>query len=269
MNEILFLLPAFLACLVLTGIHTYLGVHVISRGVIFVDIALAQIAALGMLTALMFGFEPEAQATYFFGLAFTFLGAGFFAFFRDERVSQEAVIGVSFAVSSALAILVASKMPHGSEHLTFVLSGNILWVGWPLILKTALIYLLLGILHYFIREKLLLVSTDPAEAKRRGLKLWFWDLIFYFSFGLVITSSVQMGGILLVFSFLIVPASCATLFFQRMRKKIFFGWAVGLATSALGIALSYFYDLPTGPTIVTAFGLALLLSFLASRLKRV
>ncbi len=259
MTEFLFLLPAFLACVVLTGIHTYLGIHVISRGVIFVDIALAQIAALGMMVAFYFGFEPESQVTYFFALTFTFIGALFFAFFRDERLSQEALIGVSFAVSSALAILLASQLPHGSEHLKFILSGNILWTSWPLILKTAVIYLLLGLFHYFIREKLLLISTNPGEARRRGYKIWLWDLVFYISFGLVITSSVQMGGILLVFSFLIVPASCATLFFTKLRNKIFFGWAVGILTSMAGIAASFFYDLPTGPAIVTGFGIALAL----------
>ncbi len=261
MSAALFLLPAFVACLVLTGIHTYLGIHVVSRGVIFVDIALAQIAALGMTVAFLVGFQPETQTAYFFAVGFTCLAALFFAFFRHEKIPQEAVIGVSFAVSSALAILAADRIPHGSEHLKYILSGNILWVSWPHIIKTAAIYLAIGLFHYFFRRPFLLVSTNHGEATRRGLKVWFWDLMFYVTFGLVITSSVQIGGILLVFSFLIVPALCSFLFFEGLRARIFLGWAIGAVVSLAGIAASYVWDLPTGPTIVAGFGLALVLSF--------
>jgi zinc/manganese transport system permease protein len=262
MNPIIFLIPALLACLILTGIHTYLGIHVITRGVIFVDIALAQIAAFGMTFAFLFGFEPHSQAAYFFALGATIIGAIFFAYFRDDKVPQEAIIGVSFAVSSALGILVADRLPHGMEHLKYVLSGDILWVTWHQLIKTAIIYSLLGLFHYFLRRKFLLVSSNPEEASRRGMKIWFWDLLFYLSFGLVITSSVQMAGILLVFSYLIVPACCATLFYEGLRQKVFFGWAIGIFTSVIGISISYLYDLPTGPAIVTAFGIALLVSFI-------
>ncbi|HSA60070.1 MAG TPA: metal ABC transporter permease [bacterium] len=266
MNAFVFLLPAFAACLILTGIHTYLGIHVVSRGVIFVDIALAQIAALGMTVAFLVGFEPGSQTAYFFALGFTCLAALFFAYFRHERIPQEALIGVSFAVSSALAILLSDRIPHGSEHLKYILSGNILWVSWPHIVKTALIYLVIGLFHYALRGRFLLVSTDPEEAARRGLKVWLWDLMFYVSFGLVITSSVQIGGILLVFSFLIVPALCSMLFYGGLRGRIFMGWAVGTVTSVGGIAASYFWDLPTGPAIVAGFGLALLVSLGIKRL---
>lgn len=263
-----FLLPAFAACLVLTGIHTYLGIHVVSRGVIFVDIALAQIAALGMTVAFLVGFQTETQAAYFFALGFTCLAALFFAYFRDDKIPQEAIIGVSFAVSSALAILLADRIPHGSEHLKYILSGNILWVSWPQILKTAVIYAAIGLFHYLFRRPFLLVSTDRAEALRRGRKVWFWDLMFYVSFGLVITSSVQIGGVLLVFSFLIVPALCGMLFFGGLRARIFLGWTIGSVVSLAGIAASYAWDLPTGPTIVAGFGLALLVSFGARRLRK-
>lgn len=266
MSGILFLLPAFLACLVLTGIHTYLGIHVISRGVIFVDIALAQMAALGMTVAFLLGYPPESQTAYFFALGFTFLGALFFAYFRDDRLPQEAIIGVSFAVSSALAILLADAVPHGSEHLKYILSGNILWVSWDQILKTAIIYGILGLIHYLLREKFLLVSTNPEEARRRGLRLWIWDLFFYISFGLVITSSVQIGGILLVFSFLIVPGLCSMLFVEGLRGRLILGWLIGALTSLLGITASYLWDSPTGPMIVVAFGGVLFLLLSAKRM---
>lgn len=265
MNILLFLLPPLVACLVLTGIHTYLGLHVISRGVIFVDIALAQIAALGMTVAFVLGFELDSQTAYFFGLGFTLVGAMFFAFFRDDVIPQEAFIGVSFAVSSAVSLLLADKAPHGAEHLKFILNGNILWVSWPQIIKTALIYSVLGFIHYRVRKKMFLVSCNPAEAQKRGLKIKLWDLFFYVSFGLVITSSVQMAGILLVFSFLIVPALCSMLFFQEMKPRLLLGWGLGILGSVGGIAGSYAWDLPTGSIIVAFFGLILLLSVMVSR----
>lgn len=262
MNIISFLLPAFVACLVLTGIHTYLGIHVISRGVIFVDIALAQIAALGMTVAFMLGHSPETQTAYFYGLGFTFLGALFFAYFRDDKLPQEALIGVTFAVSSALSLLLADKIPHGSEHLKYILNGNILWVSWPIILKTSVIYAILGLIHYFIRHQLMLVSSSLKEAKRKGYKIWAWDLAFYLTFGLVITSSVQIGGILLVFSFLIVPALCSFIFFTDLRRRLILGWSIGTLTSFTGLSVSYFWDSPTGATIVVCFGVVLAVSLI-------
>lgn len=260
MSIFVFLLPAFVACLVLTGIHTYLGIHVIKRGVIFVDIALAQMAALGITLAFMLGFEPDTTVAYLFAVGFTFLGALFFTFFRAEVGRQEALIGVVFAVSSALSLLMADRLPHGAEHIKYILTGNILWVTWPQIIKTAILYLILGAFHFVLRNKLLMISSNPETATRAGLNLKRWDLFFYVTFGLIITSSVQIGGILLVFAFLIVPALSSLLFFDSLRGQIFLGWMIGSVTSLAGIGLSYVADLPTGATIVVAFGLALLIS---------
>lgn len=269
LTPFLFLLPPLIACLVLTGIHAYLGIHVVSRGVIFVDIALAQIAALGMTVAILFGHEPESTAAYFFALGFTSVGAVFFATFRNSKIPQEAIIGVSFAVSSAAAILIAEALPHGAEHLRYILSGNILWVTWPQIIKTAVLYTFLGGFHFLMREKFLLMSLHPEEAARRGLSLWKWDLLFYLSFGLVITSSVQIGGILLVFSFLIVPALCSLLFSESLRGRLLLGWFIGALVSSAGIAASYRWDMPTGPTIVAGFGAVLVLSLLVKRMTAI
>lgn len=268
MNGIAFLLPAFIACLVLTGIHTYLGMHVIKREIIFLDIALAQIAALGITVGHLWHFEPDSTAAYLFALGFTSLGALFFTFVKSKRVPQEAIIGVAFAVSSALGILVADHLPHGGEHLKYILSGNILWVTWPQILKTALIYGLIGLFHYYYRAQFWRLSGEMGDsAGKNGVKRW--DLFFYLSFGLVITSSVQMGGILLVFSFLIVPALCSVLFFSALRSRLCFGWAVGSGSSLIGIGLSYSLDWPTGPAIVATFGLVLTMCFLIRALARV
>ena len=266
MSELIFLLPAFVACLVLTGIHTYLGMHVIQREVIFLDIALAQIAALGMTVGHLWHFEPDSTAAYLCALFFTTLGAVFFTFVKTQRVPQEAIIGVAFAVSSALGILVANRLPHGGEHLKYVLSGNVLWVTWPQIVKTALIYGAIGLFHYCYRRQFWRLSkASRTESERLEGTRW-WNLLFYLTFGLVITSSVQIGGILLVFSFLIVPAICSVLFCNSVRSRLCLGWAIGVLSSIVGISLSYAMDWPTGPAIVATFGVVLSISFLVRAL---
>jgi len=256
------LLPAFVASLILTGIHAYLGVHVVERGVIFVDLSLAQIAALGTTVAYLMGHDLHSPTAYFYSLGFTFAGAAIFSFsrvHRKTRVPQEAVIGIVYAVSAAVAILVMSKATQETEHLKEMLVGNILSVTWPELLKTAVLYSLVGLFHYALRERFLLISMNEAEAERRGWNIRFWDFLFYVSFGFVVTSSVAIAGVLLVFCFLIVPSVTAMLFSERLGPRLAIGWTMGALVSAGGVALSYTLDLPTGATIVGTFGVALLL----------
>jgi zinc/manganese transport system permease protein len=251
------LLPAFVASLILTGIHAYLGVHVVERGVIFVDLSLAQIAALGTTAAYLAGHEPHSTVAYLFSLGFTFIGAVVFAFsrvHRSTRIPQEAVIGIVYAVSAAAAILLMSKATQETEHLKEMLVGNILSVTWPELGKTALLYGLVGAFHFAFREHFLLISMDEEEAERRGWNVRFWDFLFYASFGFVVTSSVAIAGVLLVFCFLIVPSVTAMLFSERLGPRLVIGWTMGVLVSAEGVLLSFYLDLPTGATIVTAFG---------------
>jgi zinc/manganese transport system permease protein len=188
----LLLLP-FVACLILTGIHCYLGIHIVSRGVIFVDLALAQVAALGSTAALLAGYELHSTEAYLIALVFTFVGAGLFALGRvhDESVPQEAIIGIVYAVSSAAAILVLDKAPHGEEAIKDMLVGSILFVTWLQILKISVIYLAVGLLHFLLRKKFLLISMNPSLARESGLWIRLWDFIFYVTFGFVVTSSVR------------------------------------------------------------------------------
>ncbi len=261
MAEFLSLMAApFAACLVLTGIHAYLGLHVIERGVIFVDLALAQVAALGATVGFLFGFGLHSGASYLFSLGFSFLGALVFAFtrFREERIPHEAIIGVVYAVAAAGSILVLSRAPEGGEELKSLLVGHLLLVGWPEVGKVALIYGAIGLLHWLARRPLLLISQSPSEAFAKGMPVRLWDLFFYMTFGFVVTSSVEMAGVLLVFSFLIVPAICGVFLGKGIGQRLAIGWGVGVLTSVLGIAASCFWDLPTGATIVCAFGLILL-----------
>src|SRR5881398_2778828 len=259
-----FLLAPFLASLILTGIHAYLGVHVVERGVIFVDLALAQIAALGATTAILIGMDPHGGASYWISLGFTFLGALIFSLARTRRghIPQEAFIGIAYAVASAAAILAMSKATGETEHLKDMLVGNILAVSRHDVFKTAILYGVIGLFHYIFRHRFLLISTDTAEAERRGMSIRFWDFLFYASFGFVVTSSVAIAGVLLVFCYLIVPSVGAMLFADRVGRRLAIGWTMGTLVSALGVYFSVLLDLPTGATIVCTFGAVLVSMFL-------
>lgn len=263
MEIFLFLLAPFVASLILTGIHAYLGVHVVERGVIFVDLALAQIAALGATVAIVVGMDPHGRGSYWISLGFTFLGAAIFAFARTRRghIPQEAFIGIAYSVASAMAILLMSKATGETEHLKDMLVGNILAVSWPEVRKTAILYALVGIFHYVFRKKFLLISMNHEKADSLGISVRFWDFLFYASFGFVVTSSVAIAGVLLVFCYLIVPSVGAMLFADRIGPRLAIGWTMGTLVSALGCYLSVQLDTPTGATIVVTFGGVLVLMF--------
>jgi zinc/manganese transport system permease protein len=258
-----FLVWPFVASLILTGIHAYLGVHVVERGVIFVDLALAQIAALGATIAILIGMDPHGQGAYWLSLAFTFIGAAIFAFARTRRnhIPQEAFIGIAYAVASAAAILAMSKATGETEHLKDMLVGNILAVDRHEVIKTAILYGVIGLFHYIFRHKFLLISTNPVEAEARGMSIRFWDFLFYASFGFVVTSSVAIAGVLLVFCYLIVPSVGAMLFADRVGRRLAIGWTMGTLVSALGVYFSVLMDLPTGAAIVCTFGAVLVVMF--------
>ncbi len=263
MEMLQFLVLPFLASLILTGIHAYLGVHVVERGVIFVDLALAQIAALGATIAILIGLGPHGGEAYWISLAFTFLGAGIFAVVRSRRprIPLEAFIGVTYAVASAASILAMSKATGETEHLKDMLVGNILAVSRHDVIKTALLYGAIGLFHYIFRRKFLMISIDPKRAETEGISIRLWDFLFYASFGFVVTSSVAIAGVLLVFCYLIVPSVGAMLFADRIGPRLAIGWTMGTLVSAFGVYLSVYLDLPTGATIVCTFGAILLLMF--------
>jgi zinc/manganese transport system permease protein len=259
-----FLAAPFVASLILTGIHAYLGVHVVERGVIFVDLSLAQIAALGATIALLLpitGGDPHSTVTYWVSLAFTFLGAFVFSSIRSRRarIPQEAIIGICYAVASAAAILAMSKATSESEHLKDMLVGNILAVSWLEVGKTAVLYGVIGAFHYVFRHKFLAISMHPAKAEAAGISIKMWDFLFYASFGFVVTSSVSIAGVLLVFCYLIVPSVAAMLYADSIGRRLAIGWTMGTVVSALGVYLSLKLDLPTGATIVCTFGLVLII----------
>jgi len=265
-------LPPLVACLVIVAIHSYLGLHVIAREVIFVDLSLAQMAALGSAVAVLAGRQPDSTSAFLYALGFTSLGAALFALTRTEekgRVPQEAFIGIVYVVASAAAILVADRTPRGGEAIKDILVGSLLWVSWPVIGRLAAVYAVIGAFHWALRRRFLTISFQPETALAHGWSIRWWDFLFYLSFGMVITFSVPIAGVLLVFSFLVVPAAIAFQFTRRYGALAIVSWLVGAAASAAGLLVSFRYDLPTGPMVVVMFGLLLLLAGAARRLAGV
>ncbi len=259
-----FLWLPFLACLVLTGIHVYLGLHVLARGVIFVDLALAQVAALGISVAFLAGHPIQSAAAYWYALAFTVVGAALFSVSRAHRASipQEAVIGIVYVVAAAGAVLVVDRAPQGGEHIKQLLVGSILTVTGREILEITGLYALIAVLHVATRRPLLEISFEPEAARARGRRLRWWDFFFYVPFGIVVTSSVRIAGVLVVFSYLIVPAAVAALLVPGARARLLIGWSAGVLVSAAGLWASFAWDLPTGAAVVACFGgLAALVGF--------
>jgi len=254
------------ALIALPAILVYFGLHVVGRGIIFVDLALAQIAALGIATAILLGADPDhGVLPYALAIGFTLAGAALFSLtrFRHPRVPQEAIIGIIYIVAAAAATLVLSRTAAGDEEIKNLLVGNILLVSRAEVLRTFGLYLAVGVLHLWLRRKFYLISFDLEEAERQGMSVRLWDFIFYATFGLVVTSFVRIAGVYLVFSYLIAPAVCGALLSSRTAVRLAIGWAVALVAGVSGLLLSTQWeslDLPTGPTIVCIFGGLLILS---------
>lgn len=255
-------LPAA-ACLILAGILAYFGIHVLERKIIFVDLALAQITALGFAFAFLRGYEPHSPEAYFYSLSFAMIGAALFALsrFKKSNQPQEAFIGVIYVVSAAAAILVVDKSPQGAEHIKELLEGSIVWVQGMEVLKIAGIYGVIALIHYVFRAPFFGITFRPEESEQAGLRVRWWDFLFYVTFGFVVTSSVQIAGVLLVFTFLIVPSLISSLFFEKFRTRLLFGWGLSVAISIVGLLLSY--DRPTGPMIIALQGSALVIAVFA------
>ena len=319
-----FLAAPFAACLVIASLHCYMGLHVIKRGVIFVDLALAQAAALGTAAALLIAplvcpephlhhtessaaFVTEAQLaeqlnleddaaparstsdaedavtvihdhaahehqhvwlTYSMSLLFALLGAVLLSFGRlkDERIPHEAIIGIVFVVCAALSVLILSKAPHGHEKMEAMLVGSILFVSWRQVAVMVPLYLVLGIFHFVLRRHFLEISESVAAAEKAGKQVRLWDCLFYGSFALMVTQSVSIAGVFVVFSYLIIPGACASLFVKRFGFRLGMAWVVAVVTTVFGLALSAVGDMPTGSSLVSCFGAVLVLFAVARAL---
>ncbi len=275
MTDFFYLPPSMIwplmSCLVLTGIHVYLGVHVIARKVIFVDLALAQIAALGTVVGVLLGYEvgKDTNALYFYSLAFTIFGAFVFSITRmkKDRVPHEAIIGIVYAVTFATTILLLSKSALGPQEIDHIIKGELLWVQPHTVIKTAIIYSLVGIFHFIFRKKFMAISIDPDKAETTGMNVRFWDFLFYMSFGFVITSSVAIAGVFLVFSYLVIPSVGAMLLSKKLGTRLTIGWVAGSIISFLGVKLSWNTGLPTSPLVVVLLAGGLVIAGLIDYFK--
>jgi zinc/manganese transport system permease protein len=254
------LLAPFIAAMIILLTHAYFGLHIIQRGVIFVDLALAQIAALGGTVGFLLGAEPGSDTIYAFSFGFTLIGALIFSGTRikDSPVPQEALIGITYVVASAAVLLLAGLTSEGSEHIRESLTGALIWVTWPIVAKMVLSYGGVGLFHYIFRRPLLSITFAPDRTR----KVFFWDLVFYATFGFAVTSSVNTAGVLMVFSVLVIPAVVAFFFTQKFARALWLAYGVGTAAILLGLGISFVLDWATGPVLVCSFGLLLLIALL-------
>ena len=259
-----------MACVLLPWLLVYLGLHVVQRGIIFIDIAMAQMASLGICVAILLGFEPESYTAYAMGLGITLVGAAVFSITgkRVTRVPQEAIIGISYVVAAAAAVLLLSRSAHGNEEIRNMLVGDITVVSAMEVWKCFAVFLAIGAIHFALRKQFLLVSFQRSEAEARGMRTAWWDFLFYATFGVVVTVFVRIAGVLLVFSYLIAPAVCAVGLARSVPARLVIGWAVSLVGGIAGLFLSCWWDFPSGAAIVCTLGALLVLTSLQSLFRR-
>ena len=268
-----FFRTAVLLSRVLAGIHAYLGFHIVRRGVLFVDLALAQMAALGVALAVLLRVEENELSSYLLALGMTFVGAAVFAWLRGRArtVPLEAFIGIVFATAQALVFLVLEKSPAGPEHLKETLVGSLFTVDPQHVLRVAILYAVIGLVHVLLRRPFFEITNDPQRAEARGRRIFLWDLLFYATFGFVVTSSVQMAGVLLVFGLLVIPAVAGLMATSRPGLALAVGWIFGFVASVVGLLGSVRWDLPAAPSIlVTLTGLLVVMGTVIgfARLRR-
>jgi zinc/manganese transport system permease protein len=249
------------ACVLLPWLLVYLGLHVVQRGIIFIDIAMAQMASLGICVAVLLRLDLESPATFGIALGFTLIGAAIFSFTgkRESKVPQEAVIGIAYVVAAAAAVLLLSRAAEGDEEIKNMLVGNILLVAPTDVWKCFGLFALVGVFHFAFRTRFLLLSFDRDAAFQQRLRVRLWDFLFYASFGFVVTSFVRIAGVLLVFTYLIVPAVCGINLAGSFRNRLLIGWVLSLIGGIAGLFLSFYFDLPSGAAIVCTFGALLVL----------
>ena len=261
------------ACLVLPPLLVYLGLHVVKREVIFVDLALAQLATLGTCVALIMGYTLDDRMAFLMSLAVTFVGAGLFSWSRGSRkhaVPQEAIIGITFVVAAAGVILLLSRVAGGKEELEHLLTGDILNVTARDVATRLGLFAVLATFYAVFHERFAAISEDHDRAEASGLRVRLWDFWFYAAFALIVVSFVRLAGVLLTFAYLIVPAVCGVMLAKGWKARLMVGWGIAVASSLLGLIASFYMDLPTGSAIVVACGLALVVSSIvaSARLTR-
>ena len=278
MTAVEFMIAPFIVCILLIGINVYFGIHVIKREIIFIDIALAQIAALGgTIAEIIHSLEADhaghshdehSLMGYLFAIAFTTLAAAMFTILKSKKlpIPLESLIGIAYAVAATGAVILLDKAAGGDVHVHEMVAGSILWVTWGQILELFIVFTIVGLFHYLFRNKFISLSDFYNEENKNGNYSFLWDFLFYVSFGIAVVHSVQIGGILTIFAFLIIPAGISALFAQSWRSRILIGWGLGTVVAVCGLYLSWMIDVPSGPTVILSLGIFLLLAILVKSL---
>jgi zinc/manganese transport system permease protein len=238
---------------VVTSVHTYLGLHVIRRGIVFSDLSLDQLAAFGVIVGIGLGIQGGSVGSYIVSFIAVLIGSVLLAYVKpgNENVPHEAVIGIIYGLALVASIMVADKISGGMAYVTQTLAGVMLWVNWPLVLVTVLVYIILSAFHYIFRGKFISITEGKSTMPNEN----FWDLLFFVSLGIITVLIVPIAGVLLAYAFLMIPAAIASLFTSEWSRALRIGWGVGFIASITGLFSSYFFDLPYGPTLVLALGL--------------
>ncbi|NQU85887.1 MAG: metal ABC transporter permease [Mariniphaga sp.] len=276
-----FMFIPFTACILLISSNVYFGIHVLKREIIFIDIALAQIAALGGTIAMVISditsdshaghdHGEDSVSSFIFSVLFCTIAAFIFSLLKSKKIKipLEALIGIAYAVATTAAVIILDKSAGSDVHIHDMLTGALLWVGWDQVVKLAIVVGLVGLFHVIFRKKFFKLS-DNYHKTETGLKnKGLWDFLFYFSFGIVIVQAVSVGGIITVFAFLIIPASISALYATQWYSRIFIGLGIGAVVTLLGLYFSWELDVPCSPVIIMFLGVVLLISLLYKKLLK-
>ncbi|MDX2415115.1 MAG: metal ABC transporter permease [Bacteroidales bacterium] len=277
MLSIGFILAPLVACVLIVLINVYFGVHVIKREIIFIDIALASIAALGSAVGMVLfelkhgGHSHEAHGIlpYVFSLLFISIASGAFTILKHRKISipLEALIGIAYAVATTLTVIFLDKGAGGDVHVHDMLVGSVLWVSWEKVIRLAVVVAIVGSFHIIFRSRFIQLTDNFQDACKELKRPKLWDFLFFFSFGLVVVEAVSIAGILTVFAFLILPASLSAFFTKGWTPKLIAGWSAGIMASFLGLLLSLKLDVPSAPVIIVLLGIFLITGFIVYKLK--
>ena len=258
LENLQFLSVPIVACVLMAGILSYFGNHILTRGIIFIDVALAQIAALGTMIGIFIGAAEESMSVELVSLVFTLLVVSLFALtkFEKQKIPQEAIIGIIYGVSLGVAMLFAEYIPGGSNYITKTITGNILWCTWDDIWSCLIVFVSIGVIHIFLGKNFIKISESKDKFPFSAKKVRTMELIFYITFGIVIVKAVPVGGIFLVFTLLIAPTSIATFFTQKWKYRFLWSWVIGVIGSVAGMIVSYHLDISNGPMIVCLLGVS-------------
>lgn len=251
----------FLACLILSAILGYIGIHVLKREIIFIDIALAQIVAVGNIVAhMVFGAQMGSLLCYTFALLLALLAAAFYSLVRKRivRIPMEGIIGISYALAAAVALLLVGMGTGGHIHIQHILAGSILWTTWQDILWSSIVFAGVSLVFFLCRRPLAKISDNYKTAIRQEVNVAWWDFLFYTLVGIVITFGVRLAGVVLVFSFLIIPTTVSAMFSSNWRTRFLIAWFVGVAASLVGLLFAERFDFSVGPAVALFLGVAII-----------